>query len=104
MSALAWLPAAARARRGLLLGVLACGVGTTVAQPAVGDDRGVALHFAAPPARIVSLVPSLTESLCALGACARLVGTDRYSNWPAEVLHCPSWAGWTMRSSSASWR
>ena len=35
--------------------------------------------------RIVTLLPSLTESVCELGACARLVGTDRYSNWPASV-------------------
>jgi len=48
---------------------------------------------AAPPQRIVSLVPGLTESLCALGACARLVGTDRYSNWPAEVQALPKLGG-----------
>jgi len=29
------------------------------------------------PQRIVSLVPSLTETVCSLGACSRLVGTDR---------------------------
>jgi len=49
--------------------------------------------LAAPPQRIVSLVPGLTESLCALGACARLVGTDRYSNWPAEVQSLPKLGG-----------
>ncbi|MBS1176575.1 MAG: transporter substrate-binding protein [Proteobacteria bacterium] len=48
---------------------------------------------AAPPQRIVSLVPGLTESLCALGACARLVGTDRYSNWPSEVQALPKLGG-----------
>jgi iron complex transport system substrate-binding protein len=48
---------------------------------------------AAPPQRIVSLVPGLTESVCALGACARLVGTDRYSNWPAELLALPKLGG-----------
>ena len=45
------------------------------------------------PQRIVSLVPGLTESVCALGACARLVGTDRYSNWPAEVAALPKLGG-----------
>jgi iron complex transport system substrate-binding protein len=48
---------------------------------------------AAPPQRIVSLVPGLTESVCAIGACARLVGTDRYSNWPAEVAALPKLGG-----------
>jgi iron complex transport system substrate-binding protein len=46
------------------------------------DDRGVRVSLPAPPQRIVSLLPSLTETVCALGACARLVGTDRYSNFP----------------------
>jgi iron complex transport system substrate-binding protein len=48
---------------------------------------------AAPPQRIVSLVPGLTESVCALGACERLVGTDRYSNWPAIVQALPKLGG-----------
>lgn len=49
------------------------------------DDRGVTLTLVAPPQRIVSLLPSLTETVCALGACRRLVGVDRYSNHPAQV-------------------
>jgi iron complex transport system substrate-binding protein len=57
------------------------------------DDRGEVVTLARPPARIVSLVPSLTESLCALGACARLVGTDRYSNAPGEVAALPKLGG-----------
>jgi iron complex transport system substrate-binding protein len=57
------------------------------------DDRGVGITLAAPPARIVSLLPSLTESVCAIGACARLVGTDRFSNWPASVRALPKLGG-----------
>lgn len=49
--------------------------------------------LAAPPQRIVSLVPGLSESVCALGACARLVGTDRYSNWPPELQALPKLGG-----------
>jgi iron complex transport system substrate-binding protein len=60
---------------------------------ALRDDRGVALTLAAPPLRIVSLLPSLTESVCALGGCARLVGTDRFSNSPASVLALPKLGG-----------
>jgi iron complex transport system substrate-binding protein len=57
------------------------------------DDTGHALRLAAPPARIVSLLPSLTETVCALGACARLVGVDRYSNWPPAVQKLPQVGG-----------
>ena len=60
---------------------------------ALHDDRGAAIHMAAPPQRIVSLLPSLTESICALGACDRLVGTDRFSNWPASVAALPKLGG-----------
>ena len=44
------------------------------------DDRGVTVSFAQSPKRIVSLLPSLTETVCELGACQRLVGVDRYTN------------------------
>lgn len=57
------------------------------------DDRGATLVLAAPPQRIVSLLPSFTESVCALGGCAWLVGTDRYSNWPASVRGLPKLGG-----------
>ena len=46
-----------------------------------------------PAQRVVSLLPSLTEAVCALQACARLVGTDRHSNWPAEVRALPKLGG-----------
>ncbi len=63
------------------------------AQGTVHDDRGATLIFATPPQRIVSLLPSFTESVCALGACERLVGTDRFSNWPASVAGLPKLGG-----------
>ena len=49
------------------------------------DERGQRVDFAQPPQRIVSLLPSLTEMVCDLGQCQRLVGVDRYSNFPAQV-------------------
>lgn len=57
------------------------------------DDRGVTVRLDAPPARIVTLLPSLTETVCELGGCARLVGTDRYSNHPASVRSLPKTGG-----------
>ena len=56
---------------------------------AVVDDRGRSVPLARAPQRIVSLLPSLTETVCALDACQRLVGVDRYSNWPASVRQLP---------------
>jgi iron complex transport system substrate-binding protein len=59
----------------------------------VTDDRGVTVTLDAPPQRIVSLLPSLTETVCELGGCARLVGVDRYSNYPASVRTLPQVGG-----------
>ena len=64
------------------------------AQPVqLTDDRGRAITLARPPQRIVSLLPSLTETVCALDACQRLVGVDRYSNWPDSVQDLPKVGG-----------
>ena len=90
----------ARQRLAGLLGAAALSLPVTAAAQSsaataltVRDDRGVAVTVPAPPARIVSLLPSLTESVCALGACGRLVGTDRFSNWPASVAVLPKLGG-----------
>ena len=57
------------------------------------DDTGKAVQFDRAPLRIVSLLPSLTETVCELGGCERLVGVDRYSNWPAQVKRLPQVGG-----------
>ena len=59
----------------------------------VADDRGVVVAFDKPPQRIVSLLPSLTESVCALGKCSALVGVDRFSNWPKSIQELPKLGG-----------
>lgn len=59
----------------------------------IRDDSGTQLRFTEPPARLISLLPSLTEAVCALGACDRLVGVDRYSNSPAAVAALPRLGG-----------
>lgn len=70
---------------------------TTLIAPAravqVTDDQGTTLKLARAPQRIVSLLPSLTETVCALGQCQRLVGVDRYSNFPASVKKLPQVGG-----------
>lgn len=85
---------ALRRWRGFLPLLLAGLLNAATAAPIeLRDDRDATLSFTAPPQRIVTLLPSLTESVCALGACARLVGVDRYSNWPAEVKALPRLGG-----------
>ncbi|MGH1357680.1 MAG: ABC transporter substrate-binding protein [Burkholderiaceae bacterium] len=65
-------------------------VTTSYAQSvSVMDFRGQAVHFDQTPERIVTLLPSLTEFVCALGACAKIVGTDRHSDWPDSILALP---------------
>ena len=59
----------------------------------VVDDRGVTVTLPRSPQRIVSLLPSLTETVCTLERCDRLVGVDRYSNWPGAVRRLPQVGG-----------
>lgn len=71
----------------------AAGLSASAAPVTVPDHRGRTLTLPAPPQRIVTLMPSLTEGVCALGGCARLVGTDRFSNAPASVAALPKLGG-----------
>ena len=77
------------------LAIFAC---TLLALPAlaalqVTDDRGAVVTFDRAPQRIVSLLPSLAETVCELGHCQRLVGVDRYTNWPESVKALPRVGG-----------
>jgi iron complex transport system substrate-binding protein len=79
-------------RRGSVVVVLAaavltvaCGGAPDVVRP--GDDDDAA------PQRIVSLAPSLTETLFALGLGDRVVGVTRFCAHPPKVLELPSVGG-----------
>lgn len=52
----------------------------------VTDDLGVVLEFEEYPQAIVSISPSMTEILFAIGAGERLVGRDEMSLFPEEAL------------------
>ncbi|MDH0863525.1 ABC transporter substrate-binding protein [Mitsuaria sp. GD03876] len=92
-----------RAMRALLIAtatlaataLLATGtVATATAAPiTLKDDRGHTVSLPDVPRRIVSLLPSLTETVCELGDCAKLVGVDRFSNHPAAVQKLPKFGG-----------
>ncbi len=53
------------------------------------DDAGQAVTLRAAPARVVSLAPSNTEIVCAIGACDALVGVTDFDDYPASVTSLP---------------
>ncbi len=55
----------------------------------VRDMLGREVTLAAPPSRIISLVPSVTEILFALGAEDRVVGVTRFCDYPPAALMKP---------------
>lgn len=57
------------------------------------DGLGRTVTLASPAQKVVSLAPSNTEILFALGAGAQVVGRDDFSNYPAEALAVASVGG-----------
>ncbi len=51
----------------------------------VTDDLGVRVTFAAPPRRIVSLAPNVTEILFAIGVGDRIVGVTSFCDYPPQA-------------------
>jgi iron complex transport system substrate-binding protein len=78
---------------GVALFLVGFSLAVFAAPVSVADDRGFVVAFDKPPQRIVSLLPSLTESVCALGKCDALVGVDRFSNWPKSIQALPKLGG-----------
>ena len=78
-------------RHALVLAVLVAGCGATPVPRTAG-----------PPARVVSLAPSATEIVYALGAGARLVGVCGQCDRPAEVARVPRVGGYLAPSVEAT--
>jgi iron complex transport system substrate-binding protein len=57
------------------------------------DDMGREITLAETPQRIVSLAPSNTEILFAVGAGAQVIGRDEFSDYPAEAASIESIGG-----------
>ena len=74
----------------LVLALAACASDAPrpAARPAT-DDFGDTLVLRVAPRRIVSLNPSTTELLFAIGAGSRLVGRTTWDRWPEAALAVP---------------
>jgi iron complex transport system substrate-binding protein len=59
----------------------------------VKDDLGRLVVVPKDPKRIVTVLPSHTETLFALGLGSRVVGVDDYSDYPPSVLGLPKVGG-----------
>lgn len=59
----------------------------------VTDASGTEVTFEQAPKRVVTLLPSETEIMYAIGAGELVVGTDDYSNYPAEAANKPHIGG-----------
>ena len=80
--------------RKLVALLLALGLALATQYPlTVTDDLGRKVTLAAEPQRIVVMLPSATETLCAIGACEKIVATDKFSDWPPEVKKLPKAGG-----------
>ena len=78
------------------LAVLALAVGLLAAPVAaltVTDQTGRQITLPAAPARVISLVPSVTEILFSIGAQDRLVGVTDFCDYPVEARRKPHVGG-----------
>ncbi len=83
-------------RKTLLLTLLfmlllsACGSAAPSGDLTFTDGLGREVKFNGPAQRVVSLAPSLTEILFAVGADSQVVGRDDFSDYPTEALNVAS--------------
>lgn len=68
-----------------VLSLLVLHAATAHAQITVADDLHRKVSLSAPAQRIVSLAPSITETLFAIGAGRQIAGVTDYCNFPAEA-------------------
>jgi iron complex transport system substrate-binding protein len=76
-------------RRSIVLSLLATAALSAAPLQTLTDHLGRRVTLPERPQRIVSLAPSLTETLYALGAGDRLVGVTSYCDYPADALNKP---------------
>ena len=85
----------------MIVAIGCAGIGFVVPAPAhaaagivvLRDDLQRTVVVPRDPRRVISVLPSLTETVCALGACDRLVATGDFDDWPASVRSLPKVGG-----------
>lgn len=78
-----------------LISLMACSP-TPAGPGAITDDLGRTVNIEEIPQRIVSLAPSITEILFALGLGDKVVGVTDYCDYPEEALSKPKVGGYFM--------
>lgn len=81
----------------LMITLVTCGVQASYPLKVIDDTEEVRVILSEPQ-RIVSLAPSHTEILFALGLGERVVGRTDYCNYPTEVAQVPSVGGYSQPS------
>src|SRR4051794_40553995 len=78
---------------GMMVVVVGCGdrqpANQSTRQPVIVDDFDDTLRAGAPAMRIVSLNPTTTEILFAIGAGSKLVGRTKWDSWPDSAKYVP---------------
>ncbi len=70
----------------MLLFIVLCAITLEGQEKIIKDDLGFHYDMSAPPQRIVSLAPNITEILFALGLGEKIVGVTRFCDFPEEAL------------------
>jgi iron complex transport system substrate-binding protein len=77
----------------IIAAATAC-VGTQSAPGTITDDSGREIQLSSAPARIVSHVPGITETLFALGLGDKIVGDSEYCDYPEAAKTKPKIGGY----------
>ena len=69
----------------ILVSMIGCGSNAKSKGVTVSDSRGVQVSLEAPPQKMISLIPSDTEILYALGVGDKLIAVSDYCNYPEDT-------------------
>ena len=70
----------------MLLFMVLCAITLEGQEKIIKDDLGFHYDMSAPPQRIISLAPNITEILFALGLGEKIVGVTRYCDFPEDAI------------------